>query len=73
MATVAPVPVPAQQSLEDKLTTAAAQSAQIVAAFSPQAAVLIQTGVAIEPVISGLAHMIAGLFKHHVKQAAAGK
>ena len=73
MATVAPVPVPAQPTLEQRLDTAALQASQIVSAFSPGAAVLIQTGVAVEPVIGGLVHMIAGIFKHHAKQAVAGK
>lgn len=70
MSTAATVPAVAKPTLEQKLVDAADQSAQIVAAFSPQAAILIKTGVAVEPVISGIAHMIHGLFVHHAKQAA---
>jgi hypothetical protein len=66
-------PVSEQPSLEQKLCDATAQAAQIVAGFSKPAAVLIESGVAVEPIVSGLIHMIAGLFHHHAKQAAAGK
>jgi hypothetical protein len=69
MAATATVPAVAKPSLEQKIVDAADQSAQIVAAFSPQAAVLIKTGVAVEPIISGIAHIIAGLFRHHTSQA----
>lgn len=55
-------------TMEQKIDLAAQQAAQIVDAFSPQAAALIDTGVAIEPIISGLIHMIAALFKHHTKK-----
>ena len=61
-------PAVEQPTLEDKLTLAAAQSETIVEAFSPQVAELIKTGVAVEPVLSGIAHMIAGLFKHHTSK-----
>jgi hypothetical protein len=55
----------AAPTLEEKIDTAAAEAAQIVAAFSPAAATAIQAGVAVEPVVSGLLHMFAALFKHH--------
>lgn len=57
----------AAPSLEEKIDGAAAQASQIVAAFSPAAAVAIQAGVAVEPVVSGLIKMFIELFKHHAK------
>lgn len=59
----------AQPSLEQKIDEAAAQASSIVSTFSPAAAAAIESGVAIEPVISGMVHMFIGLFKHHAKQA----
>lgn len=58
-----------QLSLEQKLDAAAAQASTIVAAFSPAAAIAIQAGVAVEPVVSGLIHMFVALFKHHAATA----
>lgn len=69
MSTAPFVPSSAQPTLEQKIDTAAAQASTIVAAFSPAAAAAIQAGVAVEPVISGLIHMLAALFAHHAKTA----
>jgi hypothetical protein len=60
-------PVAVQQpTLEDKILLATQQAEQIISAFNPKVAQLIEAGVAVEPVISGIAKMIAGLFHHHV-------
>jgi hypothetical protein len=59
------------QTIEQKIVLATQESAQIVQAFSPAAAALIQAGVAVEPVMSGIIHMIIGIFRHHTKTAAA--
>jgi len=61
----------APQTLEQRIDLAAEQAGQIAATFSPTAGALIESGVAIEPVISGFIQMIAALFHHHAKQAAA--
>jgi hypothetical protein len=66
-------PTPAPQTLEDKILLAIEQADQIVAEFSPGVATLIGSGVAVEPVISGFARMIIGLFKHHVAPPAPAK
>lgn len=68
MATSA-TPAPAQPTLEQKILQASSEAAVIASAFSPAVATAIQTGVAVEPVISGLVHMFAELFRHHAKQA----
>lgn len=56
-------------TLEQRILLAVQQSEQIVQMFSPGAALLIQSGVEVEPIISGFVHMIAALFHHHVSQA----
>jgi hypothetical protein len=56
-------------SLEQKILQAATVSEQAVALFSPVAAQAIAAGVAVEPVFSGLAKLILGIFKHHVSKA----
>lgn len=66
------VPSNSSPTLEQKLDDAAVQASQVVAAFSQPAAVLIQSGVAIEPVISGIVKLVIGLFAHHAKQAVKG-
>jgi len=58
-------------TLEQRIDVAAEQAGQIASTFSPTAGALIESGVAIEPLISGFIQMIAALFKHHAKQAAA--
>jgi hypothetical protein len=56
-----------EKTTEQKLLDASTQASVIVQAFSPAAAEAIQAGVAVEPVISGLARLIHGLFVHHTK------
>jgi hypothetical protein len=51
--------------LEDKILVATQQAAQIASIFSPAAGAAVAAGVSVEPVISGLVKMIAGLFHHH--------
>lgn len=63
----------APTTTEQKIVAAAAQSAQIVQAFSPAAAQLIAAGVSVEPIIGGLIQMFAALFAHHAQAAVAGK
>lgn len=58
-------------TLEQKIDQAASEAATVAATFSPALGVAIQSGVAVEPVISGFIHMLIGLFKHHAKAAAA--
>jgi len=62
-------PVVQQPSLEDKILQAASEAEQIAAIFSPAAAQLVTLGVSIEPVVSGLAKLIIGVFHHHTKPA----
>jgi hypothetical protein len=54
-------------TLEEKIVAAAELSEKVVEIFSPAAAKLVETGVALEPVLSGFVHLIAGIFKHHTK------
>ena len=54
---------------EQKILAAIEESNQIVTAFSPVAGAVIATGVQAEPVISGVVHMIQGIFKHHTGSA----
>lgn len=54
---------------EQKILLAIQESNQIVTAFSPIAGAVIATGVQAEPVVSGVVHMIQGLFKHHTGSA----
>jgi hypothetical protein len=58
-------PVTQQPSLEDKILLATQEAAKIAAIFSPAVAQVITLGVSVEPVISGLVKLIAGLFQHH--------
>lgn len=59
-------PVAIQQlSIEDKILLAAQQAESVVSIFSPMAAQAVAAGVQVEPVISGLAKLIVGLFHHH--------
>ena len=73
-----PVPITAtntnapQPTLEQKITAAVAQSAQIIAEFSPTVAAIIDAGLIVEPDISGLVRLFAALFHHHQKAAASG-
>lgn len=67
---VPPVP-PVPQTLEQKIDQAALEAAQIVAQFSTQAATVIESGVAVEPVISGLIQLFASIFSHKAKTAVA--
>jgi hypothetical protein len=53
-------------TLEQKLLNAAIEADKIVATFNPAVAELISAGIAIEPIISGIAKMVAGIFQHHV-------
>lgn len=57
------------QTLEQKIDLAAAQAAQIADIFSPAIGTAINMGVAAEPVIAGMIHLFASLFKHHASQA----
>ena len=52
-------------TLEQKILNATRDSEKIISSFSPQVAALVDIGVASEPLFSGLARMIAGLFHHH--------
>jgi hypothetical protein len=54
---------------EQKIDQAALEASQIVAAFSPQASALIQAGVSVEPIISGLIGMFKELFAAKAKVA----
>lgn len=59
-------PVVVQQpSLEDKILAAVQQSEQVIGLFSPTIAQVAAAGVQMEPVISGFAQLIIGIFKHH--------
>jgi hypothetical protein len=56
----------AQPSLEQKIDTAVAQSAQIVNAFSPSIARALEAGAEVEPLISGMVQLFISIFRHHV-------
>lgn len=65
MASTPAVPLTKEQEIDQ----AALEASQIVASFSPQAATLIQAGVSVEPIISGLIQMFASIFAHKAKVA----
>lgn len=65
---VTPAPGQLAPSLEQQIDEAAAKAGAIVQQFSPTAAVIIDAGAEVEPIISGIIHMFIGLFKHHAKQ-----
>lgn len=50
---------------EQKILAASAQAAQVAGIFSPAVSQAISLGVEAEPVVSGLVHLIIGLFHHH--------
>lgn len=54
-----------QPSMEDKILVAASQAETIVGIFSPAAAEMVQAGVSVEPLMSGMIRLIVGLFHHH--------
>jgi hypothetical protein len=54
---------------EQKVLLAIQESNQVVSAFSPVAGTIVAAGVQAEPIVSGLVHMIQGLFKHHTGSA----
>lgn len=62
-----------QPTLEQRIDTAVAEAAQIVATFNPGIAALMAAGVSMEPVFSGFIHMIGLVFKHHATKATTGK
>lgn len=55
----------ANLTTEEKILLAVQESEQVIAIFKPAWAALIDEGVTLEPVVSGFARIIAGLFKHH--------
>jgi len=61
-----------QPSIEDKILLATAEASKIAELFSRPIAEAIRAGVAIEPVISGIAKLIAGVFHHHLGHKPAG-
>ncbi|MBA0088353.1 MAG: hypothetical protein HRJ53_25490 [Acidobacteria bacterium Pan2503] len=67
MATTPVVP----ETIDQKIEKAAEEAASVASMFSPAVGAAISSGVAIEPVVAGLVHLIAGIFKHHVKAAVA--
>jgi hypothetical protein len=52
-------------TLDDKITRATKDAADIAGIFAPAAKQAIDAGVAVEPIFLSLAHLITGLFKHH--------
>lgn len=70
---MAPDPAVTQPpTLEERILLATEQAAQIAAIFSPRVSALIDAGVAIEPVVSGLIKLISGLFHYHTGVRPAG-
>lgn len=67
MGTTAPAPT-APLTLEEKITKASSEAAQIAEIFSPAVGEAIQAGVAAEPIIAAMIHLFAGLFRHHTSK-----
>lgn len=65
METAQPVGINLQPSVEAKILQATEQAEQVVGIFSPAAAQAVAQGVAVEPLLSGFAKTIFGIFHHH--------
>jgi len=65
--TTAASPAVQGMSLEDKILLATKQSETVIALFSPQIAAAVEAGVEVEPLVSGLAKLVIGVFHHHAE------
>jgi hypothetical protein len=61
----------APQTLEGKIVLAGQEAAAAISLFAPQVGMAAKLGLAMEPIFSGFARMIIGIFHHHTGVAPA--
>lgn len=67
MSSTAQVVPSKSDELEAAILKATTEASSIVSEFSPAIGKVIGAGVAVEPVVSGFARLLVGLFHHHTK------